>query len=96
MQVGVRDMGLIPGLGRSPGEAPDIHLQNLALALAWRIPMARGAWWATVHGVAKSWTQLKQLKMQACTHAMYYIECCPVNSAGAQFLIKLASIVNCK
>ena len=29
--------------------------------LAWRIPMDRGAWWATVHGVAKSWTWLKQL-----------------------------------
>ena len=26
--------------------------------LAWRIPMDRRAWWATVHGVAKSWTQL--------------------------------------
>ena len=26
--------------------------------LAWRIPMDRGAWWAVVHGVAKSWTQL--------------------------------------
>ena len=26
--------------------------------LAWRIPMERGAWWATVHGVSKSWTQL--------------------------------------
>ena len=24
--------------------------------LAWRIPMDRGAWWDTVHGVAKSWT----------------------------------------
>ena len=24
--------------------------------LAWRIPMDRGAWWATVHWVAKSWT----------------------------------------
>ena len=24
--------------------------------LAWRIPMDRGAWWATVHGVAKTWT----------------------------------------
>ena len=26
--------------------------------LAWRIPMDRGAWWATVHAVAKSWTRL--------------------------------------
>ena len=26
--------------------------------LAWRIPMNRGAWWATVHGIAKSWTKL--------------------------------------
>ena len=26
--------------------------------LAWRIPMDRGSWWATVHGVAKSWTWL--------------------------------------
>ena len=24
--------------------------------LAWRIPMDRGAWWATVHGVTKNWT----------------------------------------
>ena len=26
--------------------------------LAWRIPTDRGAWWAAVHGVAKSWTRL--------------------------------------
>ena len=26
--------------------------------LAWRIPMDRGVWWATVYGVAKSWSQL--------------------------------------
>ena len=26
--------------------------------LAWRIHMDRGAWWATVHGIAKSWTRL--------------------------------------
>ena len=26
--------------------------------LAWRIPMDRGAWWATVHGSAKSWKHL--------------------------------------
>ena len=27
--------------------------------LTWKIPMDRAAWWATVHGVAKSWTQLR-------------------------------------
>ena len=26
--------------------------------LAWRIPMDRGAWWVTVHGVTKSWTRM--------------------------------------
>ena len=26
--------------------------------LAWRLPMDRGAWWATVHGVTKTWTRL--------------------------------------
>ena len=31
--------------------------------LIWRIPMDRGAWWATVHRVAKSQTRLKQLSM---------------------------------
>ena len=30
--------------------------------LAWRVPMDRGAWWATVHNIAKSWTRLKQLR----------------------------------
>ena len=29
--------------------------------LTWRIPKDRGAWWATVHGAAKSWTRLKRL-----------------------------------
>ena len=28
--------------------------------LAWRLPMDRGAWWATVHGVTKTWTQLNK------------------------------------
>ena len=31
--------------------------------LAWRIPMDRGAWWATVHGVAKSKTQLSNTQL---------------------------------
>ena len=33
--------------------------------LTWRIPMDRGAWWATVHGVTKSWTGLQRLSAQA-------------------------------
>ena len=44
------DSGLIPWLIRSPGGGHATH-SNIP---AWRIPMDRGAWWATVHGVAKS------------------------------------------
>ena len=43
------DVGSIPGLGRSPGEGNDSPLQYPCLGN----PMDRGAWWATVHGVAK-------------------------------------------
>ena len=51
----VGDLGLIPGSGRSPGgEGMATHCN----ILAWRIPMDRGASWATVHGVTESWTQL--------------------------------------
>ena len=48
------DMGSIPGLGRSPGGGHGNPLQCSCL----ETPMDRGAWWATVHGVAKSWTRL--------------------------------------
>ena len=44
-----RDMGSILGLGRSPGEGNGNPLQDSRLGN----PMDRGAWWATVHGVAK-------------------------------------------
>ena len=50
----VGDLGSIPGLGRSPGEENGNPLQYSCL----EIPMDRGAWWATVHGVAKSRTCL--------------------------------------
>ena len=56
----IRDLGLIPGLGRSPGEGNAIH----SSILAWN-PMYRGAWWATVHGIAKSQTRLKHLTYHA-------------------------------
>ena len=45
-----RDSGSIPGSGRSPGEGNGNLLQFSCLGN----PMDRGAWWATVHGVAKS------------------------------------------
>ena len=48
------DLGSIPGLGRSPGEANGNPLQYSCL----ENPMDRGAWWATVHGVSKSRTRL--------------------------------------
>ena len=42
------DLGSIPRLGRSQGMATHSSV------LAWRNPMDRGAWWATVHGVAET------------------------------------------
>ena len=51
------DPGSIPGLGRSPGERNGNPVQYTWL----ENPMDRGAWWATVHGVAKSRTQLSDI-----------------------------------
>ena len=53
----VRDMDSISGSGRSPRGGHVNPLQYSCL----ENPMDTGAWWATVHGVAKSWTRLKQL-----------------------------------
>ena len=47
-------VGLIPESGRPPGIEHGHPLQYSCLENL----MDRGAWWATVHGVAKSWTQL--------------------------------------
>ena len=46
--------GSIPGSGRSPGEGNGNSLQYSCLENA----MDRGAWWATIHGVTESQTQL--------------------------------------
>ena len=48
------ELGSIPGLGRSTGEGNGNPLQYSCL----ENPMDRGAWQATVHRVAKSWTRL--------------------------------------
>ena len=49
---GIRDVGLIPGSGRSLGEGNGNLLQYSCLGN----PMDRGAWWANVHRVSKSQT----------------------------------------
>ena len=54
-------LGLIPGLGRSLGGGHGSPLQCSCLGN----PMERGAWWATVHGVAK---KSDMTKHTACTH----------------------------
>ena len=46
----VRDVGSIPGSGRSPGGGNANPLQYYSL----ENPMDRRAWWAIVHGIAKS------------------------------------------
>ena len=60
----MKNKGLIPGSGRSPGKGKGNPLQYSCL----KSFMDRGVWWATVHGVAKSQTQLS-------THAHKGTEC---------------------
>ena len=70
-----RDAGLIPGSGRSPGGGHSNPLQYSFL----ENPMDREAWWATVHGVTKSWTQLKQVST---THYIYIPNRRPLNTSS--------------
>ena len=49
-----KDVGSVPGSERSPGEENGNPLQYSCL----ENPMDRGAWWATVHGVAKTWKRV--------------------------------------
>ena len=57
----MRDVVSVPGSGRCPGEGNDNPLQYSCLEL----PTDRGAWWAVVHGVAKSQRRLKRLSRRA-------------------------------
>ena len=66
--VSAGDVGSIPGLGRSPGGGNGNPLQYSCLDNL----MDRGAWWATVHGVAKSWMKIEPMcahvRMCMCAH----------------------------
>ena len=56
----VGNLGSVPGLGRPSGEGKGYPLQYSYLENS----MNRGAWWATVHGVTKSWTWLSDCELQ--------------------------------
>ena len=57
-----RDLGSIPGLGRSPGEGKGYPLQYSGLESSMD---------CIVHGVAKSWTQLSDFHVHSFTHSIY-------------------------
>ena len=74
----VGDLGSIPGWGRSPGEGNGNPLQYSCL----ENPMDGGAWWATVHGVAKSQIRLSDLtNLTLATIQLLFLGtwCLPVN-----------------
>ena len=62
----IRDTGLTPGSGRSPGGGCDNPLQYSCL----ENPMDRGAWKAAVHGVAEGQTQLSNFTFTFHFHAL--------------------------
>ena len=49
LPASAEDLGLVPGSGRSLEKEMATH----SSILAWRVPMKRGAWQATIHGVTK-------------------------------------------
>ena len=69
------DPSLIPGSGRSSGEGNGNPLQYSCL----ENPMDRGAWWATVHRVEKSWTRLSThivWSSTSCTVFFFFLKMC--------------------
>ena len=63
------DASLVPGSGKSPRVGNGNPLQYSCL----KNPMDRGAWWTTVHGVAKSQTRLITAHARARTHTHTHI-----------------------
>ena len=78
----VGNSGLIPGLGRSPGRGNDNLLQYSCLENS----VDRGAWRATVHGVAKSRTRLRDFHTHRHTHTHTVdLQCCVTLRCTAQW-----------
>ena len=82
-----RDVGSVPGLGRSPGGGNGNPHQFSCLENS----MDRGGWWATVHGVAKS---QKQLITHTHTHTHIYTHTKLRSRYKAIKIMKLYSFMN--
>ena len=83
-----RDAGSIPGSGRSPREGNGNPLQEACL----ENPMDRGAWWATVHGVAKSQTRLSDF-----TFCLSFVPLlCPYQVEGMMSYSSLVTELDCE
>ena len=76
----IGDMGLIPGSERSPGGGNANSLQYSCLENF----VDRGAWWTTVHGVAKSQTWLNHWAC-ACTHTYTHTRAKQIDKQGTFF-----------
>ena len=63
------DLGLIPGLGRSPAVGTGNPLRYSCLENL----MDRGAWRATAHGVVKSWTHLSTAAAAVYSLALFFL-----------------------
>ena len=83
-QGDTRDSVSIPGSGRSPGEGNGNPLQYSWMGN----PMDRGAWWAMVHRVTKSWTHRRDLASMHTPHVHICIYICtysiPSNSTSKE------------
>ena len=75
----VRSLGSISGSGRFPGEGNGNPPQYSCL----ENPMDRGAWWATVHGVAKSRTRLSDFTSKHVQNSFFYF---PILQSSLPFL----------
>ena len=90
-RLDVRDTGLIPGSGRTPGEGHVNPLQYSCL----ENPMGGGARWAAVHGIAKSQTQLSDFTFTFHFHALER-EMASHSSVLAWRIPGMGSLVGCR
>ena len=88
----IRDASSSPGSGRSPEVGNGNPLQYSCL----ENPMDRGAWWATVHGVAKSRTRLRLLSTRVASAYLlrlrFFVSQCKMNSTRGKVTGKFINI----